>query len=343
MTAVTARLRRAERRRVLAVVAGAVGVVVALSAVALSLGAAALTPAEVWSALTGTGSRIATYVVWELRMPRAAAAVIVGAALGLAGAVFQVVLRNPLASPDVLGVTASAGAVGVFAVLMLSVSGVTLTVLVVIGGIAAAVLIGALAWRRGIHALRLVLVGVGVAALASAVTGYLLTLSDLRDVSVAYTWLVGNLSGAAWPVVGSTGVIALIGALVLTLQRRGLRALELDDASATALGFRVERTRVGVLATAVVLAAVAVSAAGPIGFVALVAPQLARRIGGTGPLSLWAAAAVGAALVSTSDLLGQYAIPGVDLPVGVVTGIVGAPYLVWLLARGTRTRPGGLK
>ncbi|MFG6278271.1 FecCD family ABC transporter permease [Microbacterium sp. S16(2024)] len=338
----TARLRRAETRRITLVVAGGLVLVAALSAVALSLGAAALTPAEVWSALTGTGSRIATYVVWDVRMPRATAAVVVGAALGLAGAVFQVVLRNPLASPDVLGVTASAGAVGVFAVLTLTVSGLTLTGFVVIGGVASAALIGALAWRRGIHAMRLVLVGVGVSALASAVTGYLLTVSDLRDVSVAFTWLVGNLGGAAWPVVGSTGIVGLLGVLALAAQRRGLRALELDDATATALGFRVERVRIGVLATAVVLAAVAVSAAGPIGFVALVAPQLARRIGGVGPLSLWAAAAVGAALVSAADLLGQYAVPGVDLPVGVVTGIVGAPYLVWLLARGTRTRPGGL-
>ncbi|WP_230007411.1 iron chelate uptake ABC transporter family permease subunit, partial [Microbacterium sp. Bi128] len=210
MTAVTARLRRAERRRIALVVAGGLALVAALTVVALSLGAAALTPAEVWSALTGTGSRIATYVVWDVRMPRATAAVVVGAALGLAGAVFQVVLRNPLASPDVLGVTASAGAVGVFAVLTLTVSGLTLTGFVVIGGVASAALIGALAWRRGIHAMRLVLVGVGVSALASAVTGYLLTVSDLRDVSVAFTWLVGNLSGAAWPVVGSTGIVGLL-------------------------------------------------------------------------------------------------------------------------------------
>ena len=333
-------LRRASARRVVIVSMVAAAVVVTLFAIALLLGPAALTLAEVIQAVLGRAGTVVSFVVWELRMPHALAAVVVGACLGASGAVFQSVLRNPLASPDVLGVTASAGTVGVAGVLLLGVSGVVLTGLVAGGAIVAAVLIGALAWHRGLHGMRLILVGVGFSAFATALTGTVLTRSEIRDVSVAYTWLVGSLSGSSWAVVATSGLSALAVFVVLALQVRSLRGLELDDATARALGLRVQRARVGVLLTAVVLAAIAVGASGPIGFVALMAPQIARRLVGPGSISLVASAAVGAAVVSAADLVAQYAIPGLPFPVGVVTGAIGAPYLAWLLTRSDPARSG---
>ncbi|MET0590654.1 MAG: iron ABC transporter permease [Naasia sp.] len=333
-------LRRASGRRIGIVSGSAAGAVAVLFGVALLLGPAALSPGEVVEAVTGRAQPVVSFVVWELRMPRALAAVVVGACLGAAGAVFQSVLRNPLASPDVLGVTASAGAVGVAGVLGLAVSGIALTGLVAGGSIVAAVLIGILAWNRGLHGMRLILVGVGFSAFATAITGSVLTRAEIRDVSVAYTWLVGSLNGSSWAVVGTSGLIALAVFGLLALQARSLRGLEHDDSTAAALGVHVQRTRIGVLLTAVVLAAIAVGASGPIGFVALMAPQIARRLVGPGSISLVASAAVGAALVSAADLIAQYAIPGIPFPVGVVTGAIGAPYLAWLLTRSDPTRPG---
>lgn len=342
-TALARPLRRASARRVATVSAGAGVAVAVLFGVALLLGPAALSPGEVAEAVTGRAQPVVSFVVWELRMPRALAAVVVGVCLGAAGAVFQSVLRNPLASPDVLGVTASAGTVGVAGVLGLGVSGIALTGLVAGGSIVAAVLIGVLAWNRGLHGMRLILVGVGFSAFATALTGTVLTRAEIRDVSVAYTWLVGSLSGSSWAVVGTSGLVALAALGLLAAQVRSLRGLELDDATAAALGVRVQRVRIGVLLTAVVLAAIAVGASGPIGFVALMAPQIARRLVGPGSISLVASAAVGAALVSAADLIAQYAVPGIPFPVGVVTGAIGAPYLAWLLTRSDPARPGGTR
>ncbi|GAA5197077.1 FecCD family ABC transporter permease [Microbacterium jejuense] len=338
----TTRAWRAHLRRRTAIVCAGLGaVVVALFITALLLGEAGLSPAEVLSAFTGRADRITAYVVLELRLPRALAAAIVGACLGASGAVFQSVVRNPLASPDIVGITSGAGFAGVVAVVVLHASGIALSFIVIAGGIAAAIAVAMLTWQRGIHGLRLVLVGIGVAALATALTSYLLTRVDIREAGVAYTWLVGSLNGASWPIVSITLILAVIAFVALAWRSRALRALELGDTTAAALGFRVERDRVVVLLIATVLAAIAVGASGPIAFVALMAPQIARRLVGRTSLSLVAAAATGAALVSAADLLAQYLVPGVSFPVGVVTGAIGAPYLAWLLARSNRTRSGG--
>lgn len=339
---VTRTWRHGLRRRTFVVCGVLLAAMLALFVVALLLGAAGLSPAEVWSAFTGRASRVTRFVVLDLRLPRAVCAVLVGVCLGLAGAVFQSVLHNPLASPDILGVTGGAGTAGVWGVLVLGWSGLGLASLAIGGGIIAALAIAVLSRRGGIAGLRLVLVGIGVAAFAGALTSYLLTRSDLRDASVAYTWLVGSLNGAAWPVVSVAATLAVLACAALVLQARGLRALELGDDAATALGIRPERARPLLLLTAVVLASVAVGASGPIAFVSLTAPQIARRLVGRTSLSLVASAAIGGVLVTGSDLLAQYLIPSVTLPAGVVTGAVGAPYLAWLLARNDSIgHPGG--
>jgi iron complex transport system permease protein len=331
--------QRRRRRRAVLVGSAMFALMAVLFVVALLLGEAGLSVAQVGEALTGRADAITRFVVLELRLPRALAAALVGVCLGASGAVFQSVVRNPLASPDIVGVTAGAGAAGVVGVLVAGVSGLLLSLTVIGGGVLAAVVVLALTWRRGIQGTRLVLIGIGAAALATAITSYLLTRVDVRDASVAYTWLVGSLNGTDWPVVTITLVVGGLALVALGLQARRLRALELGDPTAAALGFRVERSRLLVLLTAVVLASVAVGASGPIGFVALMAPQIARRLLGRTSLSLTVSAAVGGALVSAADLVAQYAVPGISFPVGVVTGVIGAPYLALLLTR--RSRPGG--
>lgn len=340
-TSTTARWRRGLRRRALTVSLLAFAVMAALFVVALLLGPAGLRPEQVWAAFTGRADDMTAFVVLDGRLPRASAAVTVGMCLGVAGAVFQSVLRNPLASPDVVGVTSGAATAGVLGVLILQLSGLPLALLVMAGGLVSALVVAVLTWQRGMQGLRLVLVGIGVAALATAVTSYLLTTVDVRDAQVAYTWLVGSLSATGWPVVGVGMALAVAGLLATAAQAKGLRALELGDAAATSIGVPAERTRAATLFTAALLTSAAVGIGGPISFVALMAPQIARRLVGRTSLSLTASAAIGGALVTAADLLAQYAIPSVPFPVGVVTGVIGAPYLAWLLARNDRARPGG--
>lgn len=338
---VTAHWRRGLRRRTSAVAGVMAALAFGLFIAALMLGPAGLTPAEVVEALTGRGTRISNFVVLQNRLPRALAGALVGGLLGAAGAVFQAVLRNPLASPDIIGVTSSASVAGVAGVLLLGLSGLPLTLLVALGGVLGSLLVAWLTWQHGLIGMRLVLIGIGVSAFATAVTSYLLTKVATRDAAVAYTWLVGSLNGIGWPIVTVTAVAGVAALAALSLQARGLRAIELGDATAAGLGINVERTRALVLLTAVVLTAVAVGAGGPIGFVALMAPQIARRLVGHTSVSLAASTAVGAALVVGADLIAQYLIGTVALPVGVVTGALGAPYLAWLLARNDSRRSGG--
>lgn len=339
--AVSRRLRHRHARRTATVVGGLVLLLAALATVALLLGDAALTPAEVGSALVGQAEPVVRFVVVELRLPRLLTAVVVGLCLGASGAVFQSVVRNPLASPDIVGITASAGATGVVGVVLLGLSGAALSGTVLAGALVAALLVYALAWRQGVQGYRLVLVGIGVAAFATAATSYVLTRADVRDAQVAYAWLTGSLNGAAWGPFVTLAASAVVLLALLAAQTRALRALELGDDAAAGLGTRAERARLLLVLTAVALAAVAVAASGPIAFVALMAAPIARRLVGATGVTLTASALVGAAILSASDLVAQFAVPGTSYPVGVVTGLVGAPYLVWLLARTNRTGAGG--
>jgi iron complex transport system permease protein len=329
--------RRRRRRREATVTAGALALVVVGVVAGLSLGDYALAPGEAWAALTGAGDALDRTVLWELRLPRAALAVVVGAALALAGGVFQTVFANPLASPDLLGVSGGATVAAVWALLVAGATGAGVTLAAFAG--AAVVAGGLLALTRGrdLSGHRFVLTGVAVAFMASGAVGYLLSRAQVRAAQSALVWTAGSLGAARW------GEVALVaGALVLALPGlvaggRVLRALQLGPLAATGLGVRVERARAAVLAVAVVLVAGATSVVGPVAFVALTAPPLARRTVGTGSPALPAVAAVGAAIVLAADLVAQHAVPGVAVPTGVVTGAVGAPYLLWLLARGARS------
>jgi iron complex transport system permease protein len=315
--------------------------VVLVAAVSLTLGAAAVAPADVLAALVGRADRLTSFVILDLRLPRLVAGALVGACLGLSGALIQSVARNPLASPDIIGITAAAAAAGSVALVWFGLTGLALSGVVLGGTLLAAVLIYVLAWRRGVSGYRFVLVGIGVAAFCSGIVSYVLTTADLSDVQQALVWITGSLNA----VDPSALLVLAVGTVVMVpcalLAGRPLAALGLGDDLAAGVGARPERTRLLAVAVAVVLAAIAVAVAGPVAFVAFLAAPIARRLVGRGSLALVPSALLGALILVVSDIVAQFAIPGVSLPVGVVTGIVGAPYLLWLLARTNRTGRGG--
>ncbi|MCF4123533.1 iron chelate uptake ABC transporter family permease subunit [Antribacter sp. KLBMP9083] len=326
------RLRVARRRRLVLVLATFLVLGVALATLALTLGAASLPPGRALLALLGAGDAKDVFIVHRLRLPRVEAALLVGAAFGLAGALFQSTLRNPLASPDILGIASGASLGAVWALLGLGLTGLTVSGFAFLGASAVAVAIWFLAWRRGLHSVRFVLVGVGLAYLCSSVLAWLLARADVREAQSALLWTVGSVSDVRGEELGLLAGGVAILALGVALVSRTQGPLALGDDNARALGVHVDAARVGSLLLAVALVALATSFAGPIAFVALVAPAIARRLVDDGGAALLPSAATGAVLVLVSDLAGQHALFGVGAPVGIVTGLVGAPYLLWLLA-----------
>lgn len=288
--------------------------------------------------LLGGGSDIEYFIVWELRMPRSLVGVLVGVGLGISGAITQSVTRNPLASPDILGITAgaSAGAVAVIifgSSTMLGSLGVPLAAL--LGGLVTALLIYALAWRRGIDGFRLILIGIAANAILVALTTWMLVLGDIWDVQQATVWLNGSLSGRDWGHVWPTAVaVGVVGAVALASTFQ-MSALKLGDDTARALGVSVQRSQAVLLVASVLLAAMCVTAAGPIGFVAFVAPQMTVRLVRTAGPPLLASGLMGALLVVGSDYVARVVLP-VDLPVGIVTTAIGGPFLMYLIIRTNR-------
>lgn len=329
------------RPRAVAVTLAAVLLASAVACVGVSLGDYAVPLPDVVQALLGRGERGSVLVVREFRLPRVLVGLLVGAALGLAGAITSSVVRNPLATPDVLGVTAGAGAAAV-AVLVLGLP-VPLSLAALFGGLAAALIVGGLSWRTGLDGPRLVLVGIALTAGGTAVTSYLLVRGDITDAQRAVIWLTGTLNGRGWEHVRPLALT--VGALVplALLLGRSLGTLRLGEDLARGLGTRVDLARVGLVAVAVVLASVATASAGPVAFVALVAPQVALRLACTPGPPLAASAAVGALLVTAADLLARQGLallglPSSELPVGAVTAVLGAPVLLALLRRSARGR-----
>lgn len=291
----------------------------------------AMTPGEVVSTLFGHGTFQQEFIVTDLRLPRVLVGLLVGAALGVGGAVFQTVSRNPLGSPDVLGFGQGA-TVGALMVIVLSQGGAAAVAGgAVVGGLVTGVLVYLLAWKRGMHGYRLVLVGIGSAAMLTAAAQYLITKANLVDATRAVVWMTGSLDGRDWAQVWPLLVVCgLLIPLVLG-HGRALRMMEMGDDAAYALGVRVERTRLVLMGCAVLLVAVATAAAGPITFVSLSAPQLARRLTRSPGPNLAPAAFMGAALLLVADWIAMDAFGDRQLPVGVVTGVLGGCYLLWLL------------
>lgn len=314
-------------------------VLVFVAAVSISFGSAQIDILDVLRTLLGGGDRRENGIIFDLRLPRTLVGILVGAGLGLAGAVFQTIARNPLASPDILGITWGAG-VGAVTVIVLGGSygqmsgalaelGVPLAGLA--GGVLAGLLLYALSWRRGIDGYRMVLIGIGLSAIGYNVVFWLLQLGDVDDATRATTWIVGNLADVGWEAVGPVSVA--LGLLVPTtlICAHTMGGLQFGDDTARGLGIRVDAARGTLLLLAAALAAVATAAAGPVTFVALATPQIALRLTGTTQPPLAGSMVLGALLTVGSDLVLRLLIP--DLPVGVLTSILGAPYLIYLFVR----------
>ncbi|WP_432988722.1 FecCD family ABC transporter permease [Dactylosporangium sp. CA-233914] len=318
-----------------------VGLVLAAVAVLIALyaigsGDYPMSVPDVVRTLFGHGSKADEFIVRELRLPRVVTALVTGGALALAGALFQSLVRNPLGSPDVLGFTQGSATGGLLAVVAFGGGTTAVATGSMLSAIATGVAIYLLVWRGGGHGHRLILVGIGVAGILTGVNSYLLIRANIVDAARAVLWLTGSLDGRGWGHAAVAGGALAVVTPVVVACGQALRNLELGDDPARALGVNVGAVRVTALAGAVLLAAAASAAAGPVLFVALTAPQLARRLTRTSGPNLLPSLLLGAALLSGADVVAQRAFPGHQLPVGVVTGLLGGGYLVLLLARTAR-------
>lgn len=328
------------RARVFWITLACLAAVLAALTFGIVAGSSRMGVADVWTTLLGAGSRTYQFIVFELRLPRVAAGIGVGLCLGLAGALTQTFSRNPLATPDILGVTSGASAGAVTAIVIggggysvgASLLGFGIPVVATVGGLLAAAVVYGLSWRQGVDSFRLILIGIGVTAILSGLTNYLLVRAQITQATAATQWLVGSLSGVSWASVWPMAVVLVIVLPFALTQSAPLEINQLGDEFSTGLGVAVQRHRMLVIVAAVVLTSAAVSAAGPVEFVAFVAPQVARRLARTARPPLIASALVGAALVTLADVMARAAL-GTEIPVGVVTAIVGAPYLIWLITR----------
>ncbi|WP_307086820.1 FecCD family ABC transporter permease [Arthrobacter agilis] len=315
-------------------------VVVVLFAVNVLLGSYTVTIPDFFRILGGADIPGASFIVLENKLPRAVIGLLIGVAFGIAGTVFQTMLRNPLASPDIIGISYGASAAAVTAIVLFGAAGAAVSVSALLGALLVAAAIYLVSRRGGVAGYRLILVGIGFAAVLHALVSFLITRTDLRTASEAVLWLGGSLNSSTWDratVLAAALVVLLPAAAVLS---RSLKGLELGDDAAAGLGVRVEASRLGLMAVAVALAAVATAAAGPVASVAFLSGPIARRLLANRP-SPAMAALVGAVIVLGADFIAANLIPGTSLPVGVLTGALGAPFLLWLLATANRSGQGG--
>jgi iron complex transport system permease protein len=308
-----------------------------LAVLALMTGSYELSPGQVLAALTGGETGLARDIVVEWRLPRVAAALVFGAALGVSGAVFQSLLRNPLADPGIIGFSQGSHTGALIVILVVNGSYWQLVSGALLGGMATAVAVYVLAHRRGVQGFRLIIVGIGVSAMLGSLNTWLMLKADLGQAMSAAAWGAGSLNGVSWDQVVVGG--ACIGVLLLLAGglSRPMRQLELGDDAAAAQGVRVSAARLALIVVGVALTATVTAASGPIAFISLVAPQIARRLARTAGITLAPAAGVGALLCLAADHIAQHVAP-TPLPVGIITVMLGGGYLGWLLFTEARRR-----
>ena len=323
----------APARRRLVLVAGLSVLVAGLVVVRVLLGNYTVTVPDFFRIVSGTTIPGASFIVMEVKLPRAVLGALVGIAFGVSGAVFQATLRNPLASPDVIGVSVGASAAAVVAIVGLGLDGWGISLAAVVGALGTAALVRFVAGDHATH--RLILGGIGVQAAMLSVIHYYFTRADEWDAQLVLRWITGSLNLADWSVIRLLLVVLAILLPAIAAASRAMRVIELGDDLALSLGERPARSLL-LLVLATFLAAAGVAAAGPIAFVAFLSGPIARRLNG-GRTTLAGAALVGAAVVVGADFIAAELLGDINFPVGVVTGVLGAPFLLWLVATG-RTR-----
>ena len=271
--------------------------------------------------LRGENIQGATFAIATLRLPRMLSGLLVGIAFGIAGNTFQTMLRNPLASPDIIGVTSGSSVAAVFCILVLGLSGPAVSIISVISGLLVSMLIYLLSKDISFSGSRLILIGIGIQAMLQAAISFLLLKASQYDVPGAMRWLSGSLNGMTMKGIPTLFIVVMVF---------GIISLLLGDEFATTLGIRLNLVRIILILSAVFLIAFATSTTGPIAFVAFLAGPIASKIVGRGSSNVLASGLVGALLVLSSDMIGQYVF-STRFPVGVITGILGAPYMLFLL------------
>jgi iron complex transport system permease protein len=334
---VAAASRRRMSPRMLRIILGLAVLVVALALVSIAVGAYTISLPDLLATVLGGGTTSDRFIVVKLRLPRVVLAILVGVAFGLAGALFQSLLRNSLASPDIIGISGGASVAAVLSLLVFGATGLAVSVSALAGALVVAFAIYLLAWRSGMNGMRFVLIGVGIAFMAQAVLGYLITRGDVRDAQQALVWMVGGLGGASWGdiLIMAVSLIVLLPAVAVLAAK--LRILQLGDDLAAGLGVSVQRSRLALIVVAVALVAIATALVGPLAFVAFVSAPIARRMVHGGRVALVPSALVAVVLVLGADFVAQHLIAtGTQVPAGIVTGLIGAPYLLWLISTTNR-------
>ena len=303
-----------------------------LAAVMMLYGNTIYSPETVLRVLSGTDAGGAAFTIRTLRFPRMLTAILCGMAFGLSGNTFQQLLGNPLASPDIIGVTSGASVAAVFGILILKLDYGIVAVMAVFSGLLVSALIYFLSHKNGFSNTRLILTGIGMQAFLNSIISWMLLKASEYDVASALRWLSGSLNGVKMDTVPELAAVVFTAGLGILLLSRHLLILQLGEAHAVTLGIPVSITRLLLILLALVLTAFAASVTGPIASVAFLSGPIAARISGRGRSSMLAASLTGSILILISDLVGQFTLPS-RYPVGVITGILGAPYLLFLLLR----------
>jgi len=301
----------------------------------LMLGNTIYPVSDVISVLLGEKVKGASFAVGTIRFPRMIAGVFAGFAFGVAGHVFQTMLRNPLANPNVIGITTGSSAAAVFCIIVLHASNTFVSIASIIGGLATVIVIFLLSKGTSFSIGRLILIGIGIQAMLNAVVSYLLLIGQQQDIPTAMRWLSGSLNGAKMEELYPLMITILIFAPIIIAFGKRLDMLELGEQAATSLGVDTNKTRFVLIISSVLIIALATATTGPIAFIAFLSGPIAKRLVGVGFSSIIPAGLVGIILVLASDLVGQFAFVA-RYPVGVITGILGAPYLIYLLIRMNR-------
>lgn len=327
--------RRQRHRRWILVTSFLAMLLCVLSCTMLLLGNTIYPINEVIRALSGEQLQGVSFAVNTIRLPRMLAGVFAGIAFGIAGDIFQTMLRNPLANPNVIGITTGSSAAAVFCIVILHTSSTVVSIASVIAGLVTVIIIYLLSRGKSFSIGRLILIGIGIQAMLNAVISYLLLVGAEQDIPAALRWLSGSLNGSQMhdlpPLIVS---VVLLAPIVIVLGKH-LSILELGEQSATSLGVNTDRTRILLILSSVCMISLATATTGPIAFVSFLAGPIAKRLVGTGFSNVIPAGLVGANLVLAADLIGQFAFE-VRYPVGIITGIIGAPYLIYLLVRMNR-------
>lgn len=327
---------RRQRRRRWVLVTSVLALLACLFCCAmLYLGSTIYPVKEVIRALAGEQLKGVSFAVGTIRLPRMLAGLFAGFAFGVAGSMFQTMLRNPLANPNVLGITAGSSAAAVFCIVILHASDTVTSVSSVIAGLATVALIYFLSKRKSYSVGRIILVGIGMDAMLHAVISYLLLIGSEYDIPAAFRWLSGSLNGSQLHELPTLVISVLVCAPVVILLGKHLSLLELGEPSAVSLGLDTDKTRIALILSSVCMIAMATSTTGPIAFVAFLSGPIARILVGANFSSLIPAGLVGVNLVLAADLIGQFAFE-IRFPVGIITGLLGAPYLIFLLIRMNR-------